>query len=267
MKRLFFTIFIFSLISNIHALELVENFDLRTYSPVKNGLKDFSCEIRVKGLTDQLKKDLVNIKVNNEVYYRLYWIYPGKADISVEGLPKGFEELKQNLKSLVINRIDYLVPQDLTTRLRSYRLSPKKIKTGTLVVGQDPTNKLPVNKIELSFDNEEKLKSYKSYSPLGFQQSSFEYGKKSWSKNKWVLEEVKAKTVQGPQITEISTEIDYANNVGFGFPTEISIETLQYVVAPGKNERKNERSGETVINFSNYKINTGDAQKHFRKQE
>lgn len=267
MKRFFYTIFVLAFMNSAYAVDLLENFDLRSYSPVKNGLKDFTCQIRVKGLTDQVKKDLVNVKINDEIYYKLYWVYPGKIDITVEGLPKGFEELKQNLKGLVVNRLDYLVPQDLTKRLRPYKLEAKPIKGGTLVLGSDPSNRLAVNKIELKFDGEEKLTSYKSYSPLGFQQSEFDFGKKSWSKNKWVLERVKAKTVQGPQITEIKTEIDYENNVGYGFPVEINIETLQYVLAPGENEKKNERSGETVINFSQYKINAGEAQKYFRGQE
>jgi hypothetical protein len=267
MKRVFYTILFLLLSQSIHAVDLLENFDLRSYSPVKNGLKDFTCQIRIKGLTDQIKKDLVNVKINDEVYYKLYWKYPGKVDITVEGLPKGFQELRQNLKGLVVNRVDYLVPQDLSKRLRAYKLKSKPIKGGTLVLGTDPSNRLAVNKIEIKFDGSEKLKSYKSYSPLGFQQSIFEFGKKSWSKNKWVLESVKAKTVQGPQITEIETEIDYENNVGYGFPTEINIETLQYVLAPGENEKKNERTGETVISFSNYKINSGDAQKYFRGRE
>jgi len=249
------------------AAELLENFDLRSYSPVKNGMKDFTCLIKVKGLTEQVKKSLVNVKINDEIYYRLYWLYPGKIDIIVEGLPKGFKELKQNLKSLVVNRIDYIVPQDLTTRLRAYKMKKKAIKKGTLLVGEDPTNQLAVNKIELLFDGDEKLKSYKSYSPLGFQESKFDYSKKSWSKNKWVLEEVNAKTVQGPQFTEIKTEIKYENFVGYGLPTQINIETLQYVVAPGENERKNERSGETEIHFSDYKINSNLARNYFRRQE
>lgn len=267
MKTIFYILFFTLFSPTVFGVDLLENFDLRSYSPVKNGLKDFTCQIRVKGLTDQIKKDLVNVKINDEVYYRLFWLYPGKMDIVVEGLPKGFEELKQNLKGLVVNRVDYLVPQDLTKRLRPYKMSSKPIKGGTIVLGTDPSNRLAVNKIELKFDSSEKLTSYKSYSPLGFQQSSFEYGKKSWSKNKWVLESVEAKTVQGPQITEIKTEIEYENNVGYGFPTEINIKTLQYVLAPGENEKKNERSGETEISFSNYKINSGEAQKYFRGQE
>ncbi len=245
--------------------EIVESFDLRSYNPIKNGLKEFTCEIRVEGLTDRLKKELVSLNIKNEVYYKLYWLYPGKMDLVVEGLPKGFLELKANLKSLVVNRIDYLVPQELGKRLRSYELEIKKLKVGTMVKGLDPTNNRAVNKIELFFDDDQRLSSYKSFSPLGFQESKFKYKKKSWSKNKLVLEESSAKTIQGPQVTEIDTEINYENQVGFGFPEEIQIKTTQYVVAPGKEEKKQERKGKTKITFSNYKINSGTAQEYFRK--
>lgn len=244
--------------------EVIENFDLRSYDPVRNGLKDLTCEIRLKGLTERLRKELVSLKIPGEVYYKLYWLYPGKLDIVIEGLPKGFNELKNNLKNLVVNRVDYLIPQKLGKRLRSYKMTTKSVKNGLLVKGEDPTNTKAVNRIELMFDGDERLLSYKSYSPLGFQQSTFEYGKKSWSKNKWVLEKSFAKTIQGPQVTEIETEIDYGNQVGFGFPESIEIETTQYVVAPGEKEKKQERKGETVLTLSKYKINSGEAQKYFR---
>lgn len=246
------------------ASESVQQFDLRTYDPIKVGLKDFTCEVRLKGITEKIKKDFPAIKINDEVYYKLFWVYPGKVDFQVQGIPAGFRELKQNLKNLIVNRLDYLVPQSLGKRFRAYTMTETKIKSGVKVEGKDPTNNLSVNKIELYFDKEERLKTFKSYSPMGFQESSFDYKKKSWSKNKWVLEEVDAKMIQGPQVMEIETEIDYENYVGFGFPSEITIKTKQYVVSPEKNEKKNERSGETVITFSDYKINDKEAQKYFR---
>lgn len=248
----------------IHGAEVVESFDLRTYDPVQNGLKDLFCEVRLKGLTERLKKELVSLNIKSEVYYKLFWLYPGKVDIVVEGLPKGFKELRNNLKNLIINRIDYLIPQKLGKRLRSYNLTTKKISTGVMVIGEDPANNKAVNKLEISFDKEGKLSSYKSYSPLGFQQSSFQYSKTSWSKNKWVLGGVEAKTIQGPQVTEIETSIKHENIVGFGFPGEIKVKTKQYVVAPGKEEKKQERTGLTELSFSKYEVNSGKATKHFR---
>lgn len=262
--KVFFLIISIFLSLNLRALEIIENFDLRSYDPVRNGLKDFTCEIRLEGLTERLKSELVSLKLKNEVYYKLYWLYPGKVDIVVQGLPNGFKELRNNLKNLVVNRVDYLVPQKLGTRLRSYKLTTQKIRSGVLIKGEDPTNTKAVNRIELIFDGDDRLKSYKSYSPLGFQESKFEYGKKSWSKNKWVLEGSEAKTIQGPQVTEINTKVKYGNKVGIGFPESIKINTTQYVVAPGKKERKQERTGTTELMFSNYKINSGEAQKYFR---
>ena len=246
--------------SPINAQSEVSDFDLISYNPVKVGLKDFYCELRVEGLTEQIKKEYVTLKINDEIYYKVYWMYPGKVDLVVEGLPKGFDQLKAKLAALVINRLDFIVPQDLSTKMRGYKLTKK----GSMYEGVDPTNKRPVNKIEISFNGEGVLKHYKSYSPLGFQNSDFSYGKKSWSKNKWVLEKIVAKAIQGPQVTETVTEISYDNFAGFGMPTSIDVDTTQRVSAPGKSEKKIEREGETELKFSNYQINVNVAAKHFR---
>ena len=246
---------------------LMENFDLKSYSPIKNGLKDLSCEIRVKDLTKEIKKDLVDLKVKGEIYFKLYWLYPGKFELNVEGLPDGFEILKSKLKGLVVNRLDYLIPSELSKKTRAYKFTSKKVKRGTILYGNDPTNTLAINKIELKFDNSEKLKTYKTYSPLGFQSSSFDYEKKSWSKNKWVLKEVKAKTVQGPLVTEIDTVINYENNVGFGFPSRIIINSNQYDSAPEENEVKNKRTGVTELAFSKFEVNKNIALKYFNRKK
>jgi hypothetical protein len=266
MRALFLTLLIL-LGPNIGAAGPIEDFDLRSYSPIKNGLKDLYCEVRLKGLTEKIKKQFVTLKINKEVFFKLYWMYPGKVGFAIEGLPKGFAELRQNLKNLVASRIDFIIPQELSPKLRSYKLKVNKSSSGFLVVGEDPTNNKAVNKLELNFKADGRLSRYKSYSPLGFQQSSFSYAKKSWSKNKWVLEQVLAKTIQGPQITESTTKVEYENQVGFGFPTTVRVKTKQYVAAPGKEERKQERVGESQITFSAYKINSGTAQKYFRSQE
>jgi len=261
-------IFLYLISINISSQEdQVEYFDLRSYDPVKNGLKDLYCEVRIKGLTEQLKKEFLSIKFGEEVYYKMYWLYPGKLDFEIEGIPRGFLELKTNLKNLVVNRVDYIIPQSLGKRLRSYQKKSQKTKGGYLVEANDPTNTKAVNKIELRIDDEGRMKSYKSYSPLGFQESKFTYGKKSWSKNKWVLEKVIAKAIQGPQVTEVTTEITYKNQVGLGLPIEIEVGTKQFIVAPGKDERKLQREGETEITIGNFKVNSAEAQGYFRKQE
>ena len=245
----------------------VSDFDLLSYSPVKFGLKDVYCEVRIDGLAEQVKKQYVTVKVKDDVYYQVYWMYPGKLGIEVVGLPRGFDQLKQSLIGIVVNRLDYLIPQELAPRLRGYKMEKKKSSSGVMLEGEDPTNTKAVNKIAVGFDSQGVLKSYKSYSPLGFQDSDFTYTKKSWSKNKWVLDEVKAKMIQGPQITETETEIEYTNEAGFGMPISVKVETKQSVVAPGENEKKIERTGESQITFSNYKLNVGEAQKYFRAKE
>lgn len=267
---MFFKILTFLIISISMAFanSAVSDFDLLSYNPVKMGLKDVLCEVRLEGLTEQVKKQYVTVKVGREVYYKLYWMYPGRVAIDVEGIPKGFDQIKQSLVGLIINRVDYLIPQDLSPRIRGYELKKKSGgRGGVTFEGEDPTNTKAVNKIEVSFDSNGILKKYKSYSPLGFQDSIFDYGKKSWSKNKWVLQSVRAKMIQGPQVTESYTDIKYENVSGYGMPSKIVVSTEQKIVAPGEGEKKIERKGESELTFSNYKINMGEAQKYFRAKE
>lgn len=260
--------FISFFISTIYANSSVSDFDLISYSPVKMGLKDLVCEVRLDGLTEQVKKQYVTLKIEEEVFYKLYWMYPGKSYIDVEGIPQGLEQLKQRLVGLIVNRLDYIIPQDLAPRIRGYKL--KKVRggnKGATFEGIDPTNTKTVNKIEISFDRKGVLEKYKSYSPLGFQESTFEYVKKSWSKNKWVLEGVNAKMIQGPQVTASKTSIEYNNVNGYGLPKKITVRTSQKVVAPGEGEKKIERSGESKITFSKYKLNMGAARKFIHGKE
>jgi len=255
-------------VSTVHANSSISDFDLTSYSPIKVGLRDLVCEIRLDGLTKQVKKQYVTVKVGKEVFYKLYWIYPGKFYVDVEGIPQGFEQLKQSLVGLIVNRLDYIIPQELAPRMRGYEL--KKTKgdgTGLTFGGIDPTNTKPINKIEIGFNRKGALKRYKSFSPLGFQESKFKYAKKSWSKNKWVLDKVNAKMIQGPQVTISDTVIKYKNIGGYGLPKEIIIKTRQKLVAPGEGEKEIERTGESKIRFSNYKLNIGVAQKFIRAKK
>ncbi len=251
----------------VSASNPVEDFDLRSYSPVKNGLKDLYCEIRIKGLAKKIREQFITLKIKDEVFFKFYWVYPGKLEFVVEGLPSGFSELKDNLKRLIVSRADYIIPQKLFPKLRSYQLNVKKSGKDFLVKADDPTNGKTINKMEMKFTGDGRLSQYKSYSPLGFEESKFSYLKKSWSKNKWVLEKVEAKAIQGPQVTESTSVIKFENNVGYGLPVKVDIVSRQYVAAPGKKERLQERSGGSQVTFSNYKVNSGIARKFFRLQE
>jgi len=261
-------IFISITISTTHANNYVSDFDLTSYSPVKIGLKDLVCEIHLEGLTNQVEKQYVTVKIGKEVFYKLYWMYPGKFYIDVAGIPQNFVQIKKSLVGLIVNRLDYIIPQELAPRIRGYQLKKMVGHHGVIIFeGVDPTNTKTTNKIEVGFDSKGVLKNYKSYSPLGFQESVFKYQKKSWSKNKWVLEGVNTKMIQGPQVTQSSTNIEYSKVSGYGLPKKIVVKTNQKVVAPGENEKKIERSGESKIIFSNYKLNMGEAQKFIRAKE
>ncbi len=250
--------------ANLKTPEVIQTFDVRTYSPVNYSLKDLTFEIRLKKLTDIVKKRLVDIKIE-EVFFKVYWVFPGRFDIQVEGMPKGFHEIKNELKTLVINRLDYVVPQKLMPKLRSYQLKESKTSRGTLVIAADLTQQKSVNEIKMFFDKGGKLVSFNTSSPAGAQKSKMVMSPKSWSHNKWVVDRVVSRSIAGIQTTKIENDIKYFNKDGFGFPQTISILTTQKIQAPSPKARPQERQVRSTINFSNYRVNSGEAKKYFRK--
>lgn len=240
----------------------IENFDIKYYDPANYGLKDLVFEIRMTNLVKTMKQRL-NIKDLADVYFKIYWMYPGKFKVDVEGLPLGFKEIKAELKTMVKNRLDFVIPQRLSPKVRSYALKSKKSKRGTTIVGTDKTHTRAVNEIRLSFDGDGKLTGFKTMSPMGVNTSKMKMSAKSWSHNKWVVDNLLIKSIQGIQMTEINHKVEYENVDGFGFPKNVKVITSRKLVKPkSQKDKKGKLELQTEVKFSKYEVNTGKAQRY-----
>lgn len=245
-------------------VELLQQFDQRQYSPVKYGLKDLTFEVRVENLDKELKQRFALDKINDP-HFKVYWISPGRTEIEVHGLPPGFAALKNELKKLVVERIEYVVPQDMSGRLRGYEFETSRGPAGeTLLKGIDKTHGKSINQIHLTFANDAQLRTMKTFSPSGAQTARFETTTKPWSHSKRVVDTVAVEGVTGIQKTRVTTSIDYLAKDGFGFPSKISTETT--VEAMTNQEGSNKDSMVANISFTDYVVNSGKAQKYFMEQ-
>lgn len=245
--------------------EIVENFDLRYYHPQLLSLKDLSFEVRVSNLKESVLKSIPLSRLD-DLFYSVYWIAPGKYLIEVHGLPKGYVELRNELKALIRNRLDYVLPQKLAPKVRSYSLkngeSKKNVNT---VIGTDETHQRGINEIEIKFDTKGRLKSFVTKSPIGSQKSEMEMSSKSWSNNKWVVDSIVVTSVQGIQFTKMKNTFTYQKVDGFGFPKKVKVETTQELQVNNKKEKK-KRTVTSEITFSNYQVNKGIAKKRILDQ-
>jgi len=264
MKKLITVLYLFLSvmlpISQTVANAEVEQFDLRYYHPENYGLKDLVFEIRISDLVKRLNANKALGKLE-DVYYKVYWMFPGEYRIEINGLPNGFAQMKRGLKQMIKSRLDFVIPQKLAPKVRSYKLSSSKKSGGVLVKGVDQTHTKPVNEINLLFDARGKLKEFKTFSPVGVNNSEMKLNVKPWSHNKWVVDNLKV-TNSGTQITTIDYELDYTTIAGFGFPEKIDITTE---VKPYETNSKNVQTVKSTLLFSTYEVNTGKAQRYIMK--
>lgn len=235
----------------------IEQFDLKLYHPEKYGLKDLVFHVRISNLADMLKKNLsINV---GDVYFKVYWSFPGNYHVEVEGIHDNLKNVKNELKALVMTRLDFVIPETLKGKLKSYRLKSKKIDSGVLVKAYDDSQLKSINEIQLKFDKIGRMFQMKIFSPSGVQTSNISYKVLSWSRNKWIPSLISAESIQGARKTIMTTEIEYLSQNGFGFPKTVSVETKQFINIKDK-QTEVSKAG-TVIRFYDYKINKNIANK------
>tara|TARA_R110000868_G_scaffold55424_8_gene172349 strand:+ start:9162 stop:9986 length:825 start_codon:yes stop_codon:yes gene_type:complete len=241
--------------------DLIKRFDQNQYSPIKYGLKEVVFKARVDGLESSIKERYALTKLNDP-HFVVYWMSPGRVEIEVMGLPKGFDALKQELKKIIYERLEYVVPQDLSGRLRGYNFQATKLKNSdVLLKGKDETHSKAISQINLVFAADSTLKSMKTYSPSGSQIAVFKSEQKPWSHSKNVVTQVVVEGVTGIQKTTVDTSINYIAKDGFGVPQ--SVRTNTKVEAMTNKEGAQSSTIKSEITMSDYQINTGVAQKFF----
>ena len=261
------SIMIFSKVvfANNKSNELISTYDLRTYHPEQYSLKDLVFEVRIEDLVQKLRERL-SLKDLKDVYFKVYWMFPGKYKIDVVGLPKGLTQIEKELKTLIQPRLDFVIPERLGPKLRSYSLKYSKKGKNVYVKAIDPTQAKDINEMQMIFNEGGQLKQLKTLSPAGVSVAKMKMGPKGWSHNKWVLQGLEIKTILGVQVTKMKHDVSYEKFSGFGFPSEIKTVMEQELLNSSKvkgNERK--RKFDSEMMFKNYQINTGEARKQIVK--
>lgn len=258
--KLLFCLFILTLGSSALAqVAEIEEFDLRMYNPKKAGLKDLVFEARISNL----KKILDEKKIFGElidVYYKVHWIFPGEYRITIEGLPKGFKELKEELVGLILTRLDFVIPEDFAPRFRAYSFKKETVSNGVRLLGEDKTHTRPIDRIQLDFDKRNLLQEFHTFSPAGTTKTSFRFDTKRWSQNKWVLHNMKTTTTAGNVSSSTEMDFEYESIAGIGLPSTVQVKMTQSLILPDevKDQPKPEEV-EYTINFTQYEVNSGKA--------
>ncbi len=245
-------------------VDVIRAFDLKQYHPENYGLKDLVFEARIKGL-DKVLSDSKYLGKVHKVYFKVYWVFPGRSKIEIHGLASGFKKLRTELKTIIASRLWMVIPQKLMGQFRSFQLDQKVNSNGIVITGEDPTNLKQVNKIRLQFDNDNRLLEYKSFSPFGIQTTYLQMSDKSWSHNKLVTEKVKVVNQIGARQNVSETKLEYVVQGRVGLPQKLKITNwneMDESRIKGAKEfnKKSRKSGATFeLLFSKFEINTKKA--------
>ena len=240
---------------------VIENFDVKFYHPEKFGLKDLVFEARIDGLLKRLNEKK-SYGALSDLYFKIYWIYPGQYKIVVNGLPNGFFQLKTGLRELIKNRLDFVIPKVLTTRMRGYKLTESKNKKETIVVAKGSGFGGPSSEMKMTFANNGKLVKFEESGKGLANSSEIDMGVKSWSHNKWVINKMQVKQIEGVLEQDVIYKFEYVTEKGVGFPKRIEIETTTRNRIGDKKQKIKEKGG---ISFTNFEVNTKKAEKYILK--
>ncbi len=245
-------------------IEELEQFEIRSYAPQKSGVTDLVFEARIDNLTETLSKNLVLGKLV-DVSYKIYWISPTQYKIEVQGLPKGFFEVKEDLISLIKGKLEFVLPERFSEKFKGYTLKAEAIPDGKLIHAIDATYTMAIPEADIVLDKTGQLKTVETRAPMSAVKTEFFHSPKSWSNNKLVLDKIILTSGQGQTKFTTINDIDYANVNGVGFPSKIAIKNIAEVTIPAngkEKEKKVKNETGTTIRFTKYEVNTGKAQRY-----
>lgn len=247
-------LFLFTWQSSVFAeIAKVSDIDQRLYYPQDMSLKDLYLEIKIDGLSELIKQRLDNPLIK-DVIFKVYWLFPGKVSIEVDGI-KGFEELKTELKMMVAEKLDFIVPEKIGQKFRSYNF--KRTKEGVEL--DDESGDKLITKVIMQLEDGELLKGVKITGAGINTQIEYDSSVKRWATNKYSFDKVEIKSIQGDRISVKEDLIDYIVVQGYGFPSKIK--TTQKSEAKGSKEKA--QIATVTYVFDKYKVNEGEALKYF----
>jgi len=241
-------------------IQKIEYFDNQYYHPEEFGLRDLVFKVKISGLEEELTSEKIFGKVEN-LYFQVFWMYPGKFKIEVNGIPKGFDNRVEMLRQMIKTRMDFVIPQKLAPQMRVYTFTSKVDQNQKIFNGEDKTGKTPQREIQLIFDSKDRLKNMGS---LGVNISKLKMDKKTWSKDRWVLTELTSEVTNLNNVTTtMSHKFNYLEENGFGLPETIIVNT-NYKALGVEAKTKNI---ESIYTFSDYQVNTQRAKKTIEAAE
>jgi hypothetical protein len=244
----------------------IEQYEIRSYDPKTTGLNDLVFEARIENLTELLNKNLAIGKLV-DVHFKIYWVSPTQYQIEVEGLKKGFKEVRDDLTNLIKGKLEFIIPEKFSDKFKNYTLKSEPIADGKLIRAIDETYTMAVSEVDIKFGKEGVLKSVETKAPMSKVTTEFFQTPKSWSNNKLVLDKTLMTTLQGPAVFTVENIVDYKTFQGIGLPTKITIKNRSVVTIPAtakEKEKKIKQETTTNIIFSKYEINTGKAHKQMQ---
>lgn len=241
----------------------IEEYEIRNYDPQKSGLTDLVFEARIEKLTDILNK-AGNFGKLVDVYFKIYWLSPSQYKIEVMGLPKGFQEVRDDLSTLIKGKLEFIIPEKFSEKFKDYTLKAEPVADGKLIKAIDDTYTMAVPEVDIVFDKSGKLKTVETKAAYSQVKSEFFQSPKAWSNNKLVMDKIVTVTKQGTSTLTITNSIEYATVQGMGFPSKVTVKNVNEGIIPAhgkEKEKKVKNESGSVIKFSNYEVNTGKAQR------
>ncbi len=247
--------------AGLEKIEEIEQFEIRSYAPQKVGVTDLVFEARIDNLTEMLTKNLAVGKLV-DVSYKIYWASPSQYKIEVQGLPKGFAEVKQDLISLIRGKMEFVLPEKFMEKFKGYSLKAESVSEGKLIRAIDPTYTMVTSEVDILMDKNGILKTIETKTTGPAVRSEFSYSPKSWSNNKLVLDKIVLRTMQtGVKLSTIN-DVEYLSVNGIGLPSKITVRNISEATVPAtkkEKEKKLKKEIGSVIRFSKYEVNTGKA--------
>lgn len=244
-------------------IDVIEQYEIRSYNPKSTGLTDLVFEARIENLTEILNKNLAIGKLV-DVHFKIYWISPTQYQINVEGLKPGFKEIKEDLANLIKGKLEFIIPEQFSDKFKDYSLTSVPLADGKLIKAIDETYTMAVSEINIKFDSIGALKSVETIAPSSKLMTEFSQSAKPWSNNKFVLDKTVTISHQGAAVNTIENNIEYKVFQNVGLPSMLTIINRSEVSVPAtakEKAKKLKQENTTHIYFSKYEVNSGKAHK------
>ena len=229
-------------------IEEIEQYEIKSYDPQKTGLTDLVFEARIDNLTEILNKTQT-FGHREDIHFKIYWLSPSQYKIEVLGLPKGFQEVKNDLATLIKGKLEFIIPERFSEKLKAYSLKAEPVADGKLIKAIDDTYTMTVPEVNILFDKAGLLKTVETKGGQAPVKTEFFQSPKAWSNNKLVT---------------ITNAVEYLTVAGMGFPSKITVKNVSEGIIPAtdkEKEKKVKNETGTVIRFSKYEVNTGKAKR------